>query len=203
MQVSDVGRSGGGGDAMAHDGTMGPHGGPRNQQGGRGPMLPVMGTHRVLGIDPVCGMEVVERPGAISRTHEGRDYFFCREQCAARFEADPERYLGKVEARTAPVSPVEGVEYTCPMHPEVRQVGPGSCPKCGMALEPRGAVAGEAANPELVDMRRRLRVSLLFTVPLFIVAMSDLIPGRPLRMLCPAVSCAGWCPATPVVLWAG
>jgi Cu+-exporting ATPase len=176
--------------------------GPRS---GGGPRLPVMASRRVLGIDPVCGMEVAERPGVPSRRHEGRDYFFCCEHCAAKFAANPARYLGGGAARGAPAPPVEGVEYTCPMHPEVRRIGPGSCPKCGMALEPRGVAAGDAENLELVDMRRRLWVSIVFTVPLFVLAMSEAIPGRPLQHAVPAAALR-WLQlalATPVVLWAG
>ena len=172
---------------------------------GSGPLLPVMAAARPLGIDPVCGMEVTERPGVPRRTHEGREYVFCCEHCAAKFAADPARYLGGGAARAAVAPPVEGVEYTCPMHPEVRRIGPGTCPKCGMALEPSGVVAGEAENPELADMRRRFRVSLLFTLPLFAVAMSDLIPGRPLQHAVPggALRWLQLALATPVVLWAG
>ena len=176
--------------------------GPR---GRGGPVLPVMGPRRVLGVDPVCGMEVVERAGVIRRAHEGRDYVFCCEHCAVKFAADPARYLGGSEARAAVARSAEGVEYTCPMHPEVRRLGPGTCPKCGMALEPRGVPAFDAENPELVDMRRRLWASIVFTVPLFVLAMSDLIPGRPLQHAVPA-AVLRWLQlalATPVVLWAG
>jgi Cu+-exporting ATPase len=176
---------------------MGPRGG--------GPMLPVMSPRRVLGIDPVCGMEVAERPGVPSRTHEGRDYVFCCERCAAKFAADPARYLGGATTGAVTPPPIEAVEYTCPMHPEVRRIGPGACPKCGMALEPSGVVAGDVENSELTDMRRRFRVSLLFTLPLFVLAMSDLIPDRPLQHAVPG-SVLRWLQlalATPVVLSAG
>jgi YHS domain-containing protein len=88
-----------------HDhGTMGP-------RSGGGPRLPVMASRRVLGIDPVCGMEVAERPGVPSRRHEGRDYVFCCEHCAAKFAADPARYLGGGAARGATAPSVEGVGY--------------------------------------------------------------------------------------------
>ena len=96
-------------------------------------------------------------------------------------------------------------EFTCPMHPEVRQPGPGSCPKCGMALEPRTATAGEEENAELVDMRRRFWVSVLLTIPLLVVAMGEHLPGDPLARIA-TMSTLGWMQlvlATPVVLWGG
>lgn len=101
-------------------------------------------------------------------------------------------------------APAENVEYTCPMHPQIVQDRPGTCPICGMALEPRAIIAAEEVSPELVDMSRRFWWSLALTVPLFLAAMSDLIPGHPLAHLLGA-----WLPwlqlilATPVVLWGG
>jgi len=103
-----------------------------------------------------------------------------------------------------PAAPAKRVQYTCPMHPEIVQDEPGSCPKCGMALEPV-TVRVEQANPELEDMTRRFWVSLILTVPIFLLAMSDLIPGQPLLQVI-GKSVNGWIQlvlATPVVLWGG
>jgi len=133
--------------------------------------------------------------------HGGRDFAFCSARCRERFVSEPARY---VESPTAPNSD-DAREYTCPMHPEIVQRGPGTCPICGMALEPRtgSLAAGEEKNPELEDMTRRLRVSAILTAPLFLLAMSDLIPGAPLQH---AISerVLAWVQlvlATPVVLW--
>src|SRR5436190_13893386 len=119
-------------------------------------------------IDPVCGMAVDPARAAGQADHGGRRYYFCCARCRERFVADPGRYLkppapsliqiGRTRP-TAATAPAAGVEYTCPMHPEVRQIGPGACPLCGMALEPKEITADEPANEELVDMTRRFRVS--------------------------------------------
>jgi Cu+-exporting ATPase len=127
--------------------------------------------------------------------YRGVTYHFCSQHCLQKFKAEPEQYLS-VKAR--PEAMPAG-EYTCPMHPEVVQIGPGSCPKCGMALEPKVFTAEEQANPELEDMSRRFWISLVFTVPLLIWAMADMLPGWPLRGM-------NWLQlvlATPVVLWCG
>lgn len=125
-------------------------------------------------IDPVCGM-TVKLPAKLTHHHAGHDYAFCSAKCQARFSADPESFLGEPEA------PPEGAserEYTCPMHPEVRQLGPGSCPKCGMALEPAGAPSlDDEEDPELIDMRRRLIFASIFTLPLLVVSMGDMLVG--------------------------
>jgi P-type Cu+ transporter len=173
-------------------------------------------------IDPVCGMRVDPARLVATHQHQGRTYYFCSPRCRVRFVADPLRYL-----EPAPASPVagprgaeapshgpaagnapgvaRGTMYTCPMHPEVRQRGPGSCPKCGMALEPETAGLREEGNPELRDMTRRFAVALTLTVPVFLLAMADMLPGRPLHgLVAPAVQ--PWVElllASPVVLWAG
>jgi P-type Cu+ transporter len=104
-----------------------------------------------------------------------------------------------------PTQPATRIEYTCPMHPQIVRPGPGSCPICGMALEPREATGEQDENPELADMTRRFRISVALTIPILALAMSDLIPGRPLQnILSPRA--IGWIElilATPVVLWAG
>jgi Cu+-exporting ATPase len=154
--------------------------------------------------DPVCGM-TVKTSGARHRAeHEGTTYFFCREGCRQKFEADPAKYLAPAPEPPPPAnSDSVDVEYTCPMHPEVVQRGPGSCPKCGMALEPRAVSADAVANPELEDMRRRLVVSALVTAPLFAIAMADMLPGDPVGHAIGG-SAIAWLElvlATPVVVW--
>jgi len=166
--------------------------------------------------DPVCGMTVKTPRPERSVEHGGRTYFFCSDRCRERFAADPEAILsrppperhaaghGAAAAPSRPVAP--GTVYTCPMHPEVRRVGPGSCPLCGMALEPEGApAADEGPNPELLDMTRRFRLCLVPTVPLFLLGMAEMLPGQPVQHLgSPAL--LAWLQlalATPVVLWGG
>ena len=169
-------------------------------------------THR----DPVCGMTVNPAKAAGSSEYRGQTYYFCGKGCLAKFTAEPGLYLRPPNAQplvmVAPLPPkpnarpVEhNVEYTCPMHPEVRQMGPGSCPKCGMALEPVTISAHEEDNPELRDMTRRFWVSVALTIPVLLAAMADFIPGRPLEQL---ASARVWTwfeliAGTPVVLWGG
>ncbi|MEE8554863.1 MAG: heavy metal translocating P-type ATPase, partial [bacterium] len=159
--------------------------------------------------DPVCG--TTPGPDTPHRhTHGGADYAFCSAHCREKFGADPERYLGGGASPEEPAVPAAGsaaagARYICPMHPEVEQFGPGACPICGMTLEPRTMTLEEPENPELVDMRRRFWLSVVLTVPLFIVAMGDLIPGRPLERLA-SPDALDWLElalATPVVLWGG
>ncbi len=158
---------------------------------------------RRADVDPVCGMRVDAASAAGATRHGGRTYHFCSEHCLAKFRRNPDEFLGSEDAAPGP-PPSEGVGiYTCPMHPEVRQEGSGSCPKCGMALEPETPSLEEEPDPELVDMTRRFRWSALFTVPLVFVAMGDLLPGRPLERLA-APGALRWAElilATSVVLW--
>jgi P-type Cu+ transporter len=153
--------------------------------------------------DPVCGMSVDPHSAAHTAMHAGRPYYFCSARCRERFLADPEKYLAPEEARAQPVP--EGTVYTCPMHPEVRQVGPGACPVCGMALEPVLATADAGPNPELVDMTRRFWIGLALTLPALALEMGGhLADLHMLLSLSPQAS--NWIQlvlATPVVLWAG
>jgi Cu+-exporting ATPase len=183
--------------------------------------------------DVVCGMQVDPAKAAGSSVHAGRTYYFCSRGCKAKFDAAPDRYLGPgrppaampapmtlhvrrpaasgTAMASAPPTPppahgagASAVEYTCPMHPEIRQIGPGSCPICGMALEPVDASIDEG-NPELDDMTRRFRVSLALTVPILAFMVSELLPGQPLHALLPH-GAANWIEmalAAPVVLWGG
>ncbi|MDF3154388.1 heavy metal translocating P-type ATPase [Mesorhizobium sp. XAP10] len=123
--------------------------------------------------DPVCGMSVDRATARYFARHEGRGFYFCSAACQAKFEAEPQKYLG---GRPAPQPMPKGTQYTCPMHPEIVRDKPGSCPKCGMALEPMGIPTGdEGPNPELVDFTRRFWVSAALSVPLLVVAMAPML----------------------------
>ncbi|MCC6887112.1 MAG: heavy metal translocating P-type ATPase [Hyphomicrobiales bacterium] len=151
--------------------------------------------------DPVCGMTVDPHTARHRHQYEGRTYYFCAAGCRAKFAAEPDKYLSKTAA--APAAVPEGTIYTCPMHPAVRQVGPGSCPICGMALEPLIATAEVGPNPELVDMTRRLWISALLTVPVVVLEMGFHVAGLAHSM---SQSTSNWLQmllATPVVLWGG
>jgi Cu+-exporting ATPase len=143
-------------------------------------------------IDPVCGMTVSPARAAGHMDHEGETYYFCGQSCLKRFQADPQQFVGSAEKAEPTAPTVAGATYTCPMHPEIVQDGPGSCPTCGMALEPRTVTLDEGPNPELVDMTRRFWVSALLAGPLLVGAMGGFMP----RWLELAL-------ATPVVLWGG
>lgn len=152
--------------------------------------------------DPVCGMTVDPDKTAHHAHHAEQEYHFCSSGCRAKFVADPKQYLTGKHSEAEKATPV-GTIFTCPMHPEIRQAGPGSCPICGMALEPETFSLNSGPDPEYIDMRRRFWVSALFSIPLFIYAMGDLIPGKPFEGLFrPGV--AQWLQlllASPVVLW--
>ena len=165
--------------------------------------------------DVVCGMMVDPAKAAGTSTYEGHTYYFCGKGCKARFDAEPAKYLKgsgtgdqgskAVGPRSLIPDPSLDTKWTCPMHPEIVRDAPGSCPICGMALEPMTITAEEPENEELRDMTRRFWTSAALTVPTLIIGMADLISGRPLdRVLTPAI--AGWAQlalATPVVLWGG
>jgi P-type Cu+ transporter len=157
-------------------------------------MLPIL-QEKPAGVrDPVCGMTVDPQRAAGSVVHQGQTYYFCSSGCATKFQASPEKYLGLQKAPEPMRAEAAGVEYTCPMHPEVRQMGPGSCPKCGMALEPvsftRESV--DEVNPEYIDMLRRFWLS----VPTSAALVGMMFFGMHLPWLELAL-------ASPVVLWAG
>ena len=135
--------------------------------------------------------------------HDGVTYWFCSDRCRQEFLANPSRYVARRQS-TSPPAADERI-YTCPMHPQIRQRGPGSCPICGMALEPLVVAGEEGPDPELVDMTRRFWISLVLTLPLLIGVMGDMIPGEPIRHLIPprALAWAQLILATPVVLWGG
>src|SRR5215470_16439370 len=120
-------------------------------------------------IDPVCGMSVDPHTASHRHTYQGRPYYFCSAGCRTKFAADPARYVSPAAAAAPPVA--AGTIYTCPMHPQIRQVGPGSCPICGMALEPEVASAESAPNPELADMTRRFWIGLVLALPVVALDM--------------------------------
>ncbi|HEV7475439.1 MAG TPA: heavy metal translocating P-type ATPase, partial [Pyrinomonadaceae bacterium] len=183
-------------------------------------------------IDPVCGMTVDPDSAAGSVEHQGTTYYFCSQHCVEKFRKDPEAFLNKppvihsqnhLRERVADsLDQIEAIadrnqhtgqrppayaggsdSYTCPMHPEIVRNAPGSCPICGMALEPRTVSLEEAENPELVEMSRRLWVCAALTIPLLVIGMSEFIPGAELERVLP-LRVWGWLElalATPVVLW--
>jgi Cu+-exporting ATPase len=156
-------------------------------------------THKVR--DPVCGMMVDPHAAKHRAEHQGHTYYFCSARCREKFVAAPAQYLDKVEKPAAPVP--AGTIYTCPMHPEIRQVGPGSCPICGMALEPEIASADSGPNPELIDMTRRFWIGLVLTLPVVVLEMGTHVVGAHGWI---DQSLSNWIQfvlATPVVLWAG
>src|SRR6202167_1094618 len=149
-------------------------------------------------IDLVCGMRVDPATARHRTTYHGKDYFFCSGRCRERFAAEPEKFLQPTPAEATPA----GTLYTCPMHPEVRQVETGSCPICGMALEPEQVSLDDAPDPEFADMTRRFWIALALTLPVFAIEMGShlglmhLVPPGWSNWISLALS-------TPVVLWAG
>ena len=161
-------------------------------------------TDKVL--DPVCGM-TVDPTTALSHKHEGSSHYFCSAGCRSKFVASPDQYLHPQQTdSTAPAATAPaGTIFICPMHPEVRQEGPGSCPKCGMALEPESPSLDEGENVELKDMTRRFWFSVALSLPVLLIAMGEMVPALdPTQWLGHTV--AGWVQfalSAPVVLWAG
>jgi len=160
-------------------------------------------------------MDVDPATAAGSHDHEGTTYHFCSTWCRDKFAENPAAYLSAPSGppaapKAAPPPARKDAIYTCPMHPEVRQIGPGSCPKCGMALEPESidfdSAAAEEDNPELADMTRRFWIGVALATPVFLMAMSEMVPGlASLRHAIPPRLFVGvqLVLATPVVLWCG
>lgn len=204
---------------------------------------PTPGAPQAAEIDPVCGMKVIPEKAAGHSDHQGRRFFFCSLGCKKKFDAEPRRYLEP--QRSGEVARPDGrspqVEYICPVDPEVHQMGPGSCPKCGMALEPATVappsvrteytcpmhpeivrsepgncpicgmalepreITGDEANPELRDMTRRFWTSVVMTIPLLLLMVSEMLPSMPLQHMLSGKVWA-WIEfafATPVVWWCG
>ena len=155
-----------------------------------------------LATDPVCGMNVDRSSARHVASHDGRRFYFCSRRCQERFETEPAAYL---DAAVPPEQMPEGTIYTCPMHPEIEQIGPGTCPICGMALEPKGVpAAGEGPNPELADFTGRFRVGILLTIPLLVLTMGPMV-GLPIREIFGERQTL-WLElalGTPVILWCG
>ena len=192
-------------------------------------------------VDPVCGMTIDPDTAAGTHTYKGTTYYFCNPSCLTRFKADPEQYLQPArEKTTAPAPagatyicpmdpeirqdhpgscpkcgmalepdlstlPAARVEYTCPMHPEIVRDEPGACPICGMALEPRTVQLEEAPNHELIDMTRRMWIGILLGLPVFVLAMGDMVLGMGMggRVDMRVTNWIGLAFATPVVFWCG
>ncbi|MFZ1970430.1 MAG: heavy metal translocating P-type ATPase [Bradyrhizobium sp.] len=157
-----------------------------------------------VAIDPVCGMKVKRETAKHRFEYRGEEYLFCSARCRERFEADPEKFLKPKEPEQQKAEPVvpAGTIYTCPMDPEVRQVGPGTCPICGMALEPEQVSLDQGPDPELIDMTWRFWIALPLTLPVFAIEM-----GRHVGLMhFVSPQWSNWISlvlSTPVVLWAG
>jgi P-type Cu+ transporter len=167
----------------------------------KGKALPIMPVE--LHTDPVCGMKVNPATAAGKHDYQGTTYYFCNPRCLEKFSRDPEAVLHPAHKQEMPLN----VEYTCPMDPEVVQIGPGVCPKCGMALEPK-TISLETLtqeNPELTEMRRRFWFSLALTIPVFVLAMSEMLPGQPIHHALGhrTVTWLQFILSAPVVLWGG
>ncbi len=175
--------------------------------------------------DPVCKMTIEEEASIGTSVHNGTAYRFCSESCRDKFNGSPEQYVGEVHTEENEnghhhehgnshehghqhehADTEDKDTYTCPMHPEVRQQGPGPCPKCGMALEQKTVSAEEDENPELLDMSRRFKVSVVLSIPLVIIAMGGMVPGIASVLHSIPTNILKWFElvlATPVVLWGG
>jgi Cu+-exporting ATPase len=157
------------------------------------------GEHTVK--DPVCGMSVDPHTAEQRSQHGGTTWYFCSSGCKSRFDANPEQYLGDEQKREKPVAP--DATYTCPMHLEIRQQGPGDCPICGMALEPERVSLADGPSAELEDMTRRFRIGLVLALPVLVLEMGSHLTGLG-HIVAPQLS--NWIQlvlATPVVLWCG
>jgi Cu+-exporting ATPase len=170
--------------------------------------LQASGEEGVAVQDPVCGM-TVSVDGSRTEDYAGSTFVFCSEGCLQKFHSDPARYLNGSVDQGNDVTAVEDAavsssSYTCPMHPEIVRDQPGSCPICGMALEPQGVSLDEEVNPELLDMKRRFWVSAFLTLPVFLLAMSESLPGASALLESLSAGMLTWIQlglAAPVVLW--
>ena len=166
-------------------------------------------TSKEQYVDPVCGMKTEDKDEFILHRHEGERYYFCSEHCLEKFKKNPESYFNE-HYDTQDSKPSQESDshrqYTCPMHPEVIEDEPGSCPKCGMALEPMMVSLEEEDKSEYLDMRKRFIVGAVFTLPLVIIAMRDMLPGGHYIEELASARTLGWIEfflATPVVIWCG
>src|SRR5678816_4445212 len=161
-------------------------------------------------------MTVDPATAAAAYEYNGTNYYFCAVRCKERFAADPESFLSVPAAvasgssQSAIPDPKSQIEFTCPMHPEIIQIGPGSCPICGMALEPTEITLDDTPDPEYMDMKRRFRIAVPLTIPVFILAMSEMFvdfnsvfPSWPHGQASYVSLWIQFILATPVVLWCG
>ncbi|MBV8392119.1 MAG: cadmium-translocating P-type ATPase, partial [Alphaproteobacteria bacterium] len=166
------------------------------------PRMSLADAKSALSKDPVCGMSVDPATAKHKAAHAGATYYFCCGGCREKFVAEPARFLA-TSTQAPPAKPApSSMAYTCPMHPQIRQNGPGNCPICGMALEPEVASLDTGPNPELADMTRRFWIGLALTAPVFVLEMGGHLIGH--GLIEPSLS--NWLQfalATPVVLWAG
>src|SRR5664280_659113 len=159
--------------------------------------------------DPVCKMTIEEEDAAATSSYKGKMYHFCSTHCKQSFENSPEAYLVAAvdDRKKEQAGGKPKVEWTCPMHPEIIQDKPGSCPKCGMALEPKTAtLTEEESNPEYEDMRKRFILGAILALPLLIIAMRGMVPGGRFLDTLATARTYQWLElilATPIVLWAG
>ncbi|MDE8653369.1 heavy metal translocating P-type ATPase [Novosphingobium album (ex Liu et al. 2023)] len=152
-------------------------------------------------IDPVCGMSVDPATTPHVAIHDGAHHYFCSAGCLTKFEADPTRYMRDAPRPTEAVS--EGAIWTCPMHPEVQQAGPGSCPICGMALEPMAPTLSDGPSPEYADMKRRFVIGLILALPVVALEMGGHLTGLRHYLDGNIGNLVQMVLASPVVIWAG
>jgi P-type Cu+ transporter len=158
-------------------------------------------TETLFEIDPVCGMKVDLATSHLHLDHAGKTYYFCGAGCLVKFSAQPEKYLSPTEVTKITVP--EGTIFTCPMDPEIRQVGPGVCPICGMALEPLEVTAEAGPNAELRDMTKRFWIALVLSIPVMVLSMVEHIPGVDFGFSPSQSNLLQLAFSTPVVFWAG
>ncbi len=152
-------------------------------------------------VDPVCKMIVQPQTAAGKFDYKDTTYYFCATNCLNKFRQNPEKFLQK-DAKPEPMASAD-VEYTCPMHPEIVQIGPGTCPKCGMALEPTVISLDDKPDPEYLDMRRRFWISAALTLPVFALAMAEMLPNFHNLILPKTSIWIQFLLAAPVVVWGG
>lgn len=153
-------------------------------------------------VDPVCGMRVVADAREHTAEYDGETFVFCSNSCKTRFQARPEQFLGPGPTEAAADSGAAEEIYTCPMHPEIQQVGPGNCPLCGMALEPKGVPLTAGPSEEHRDFRRRFILAAVFSLPLFFIAMGrHIAPGEAAVLSAGRLDWVELALASPVVLW--
>ena len=187
---------------MTHSPTTKEHGHDHGAHAGHHHHHPEPPADAATVKDPVCGMMVDPHTTAHRAQYEGKPYYFCSSGCQSKFMADPDKYVEPKAEMKAEAVP-EGTIYTCPMHPQIRQVGPGSCPICGMALEPVLATAETGPSHELVDMTRRFWIGLVLSIPVVALEMGGHLTGLSHYIGQQTSNWVQMLLGTPVVLWAG